>query len=291
MRRPGVPRVEVRLRVPTGTARPGDGTRERLLAASMLGGTSESDSVRLAERLQGLGAVLDASAGVEEVVFGGSVLANRLPEYLELLGEVVTDAQYPADEVEVHQGRIQQELTILRSQPTVLAQQALFARMYPKHPYGRGLPEPDSVDGITALALRRWHSQAGGAQRQRARARRRPQARRRPRQARRRPSGWAGARRRRACRPSRRSWPARASSSTARVRCRPTSASVGRPSTAPTRPTPACRWPTSSSAATSPAGSWPTSAKTRATPTARAAGSSTASAHRSSWSGPRWRPT
>ena len=157
VRRANVPRVEVRLRIPTGTSRPGDGARERLLAATMTSGTSESDSVGLAERLQALGAGLDASAGVEEVVLAGSVLANRLPLYLELLGEVLTDAQYPRDEVELHQARIRQELTILRSQPTVLAHHALFARMYPKHPYGRDLPEPEAVEAISAQALKRWH--------------------------------------------------------------------------------------------------------------------------------------
>ena len=157
VRRSSVPRVEVRLRIPTGTSRPGDGARERLLAATMTSGTSASDSVGLAERLQTVGGALDASAGVEEVVLAGSALATRLPEYLELLGEVLTDAQYPAVEVEVHQGRIKQELTILRSQPTVLAQHALLCRMYPKHPYGRGLPEPEAVDAINAANLKRWH--------------------------------------------------------------------------------------------------------------------------------------
>ena len=157
VRRAGVPRVEVRLRIPTGTSRPGDGARERLLAATLAAGTSESDSVGLAERLQRVGGGLDASAGVEEVVLAGSSLANRLPEFLDLVGEVLTDAQYPATEVEVHQGRIKQELTITRSQPTVVAQYALLGRMFPKHPYGRGLPEPDAVDGINAQALKRWH--------------------------------------------------------------------------------------------------------------------------------------
>ena len=157
VRRSNVPRVEVRLRIPTGTSRPGDGARERLLAATLTSGTSESDSVGLAERLQRVGGGLDASAGVEEVVLGGSALANRLPEYLDLLGEVLIDAQYPAVEVEVHQGRIKQELTILRSQPTVLAQHALLGRMYPKHPYGRGLPDPDAVDAVNAASLKRWH--------------------------------------------------------------------------------------------------------------------------------------
>jgi predicted Zn-dependent peptidase len=157
VRRAGVPRVEVRLRIPTGTSRPGDGARERLQAATLTGGTSAADSVGLAERLQQVGGGLDASAGVEEVVLAGSSLANRLPQFLDLMGEVLTDAQYPETEVEVHQGRIKQELTITRSQPTVIAQYALLGRMYPKHPYGRGLPEPDSVDGVNAQALKRWH--------------------------------------------------------------------------------------------------------------------------------------
>ena len=157
VRRAGVPRVEVRLRIPTGTSRPGDGARDRLLAATLTAGTSASDSVGLAERLQRVGGALDASAGVEEVVLAGSSLANRLPEFLELVGEVLTDAQYPATEVDVHQARIKQELTITRSQPTVVAQYALLGRMFPKHPYGRGLPEPDAVDAVNAQALKRWH--------------------------------------------------------------------------------------------------------------------------------------
>ena len=157
--RPGVPRVELRLRLPFGSSRPtGDGARERLLADGLTSGTSERTALALAQELQRLGASVRASVSAEELVLIGSCLASTAAPFMALVSEVVRDAVYDDEEIKVAKGRAAQEATIVRSQPTVMAQDALLSRLYGKHPYGRSVPPAESYAAITPLALRRLHA-------------------------------------------------------------------------------------------------------------------------------------
>ena len=159
VRRTSVPRVEVRLRIPVvGTRTSGDGARERLLADTLTAGTAERTSLALAQEMQRLGGGLRAGLSSDELVLSGSVLAENLAPYLGLLGEVLTGAAFPDDEVAVAQGRAAQEVTLARSQPTVIAQEALTERIYGKHPYGRGLPAAASFEAVSPAVLRRAHA-------------------------------------------------------------------------------------------------------------------------------------
>lgn len=156
-RRAGVPRVEARLRVPFAVAR-SDGARERLLAEALTAGTSERSAVALAEELQRLGASLHASASADELVISGGCLLPSLRAFLELVAEVLTAPAFDDAEVGVHKARTAQEIVILRSQPTVVAQETLLAQLYRKHPYGRGLPPVESVEAVKPEELRRLHT-------------------------------------------------------------------------------------------------------------------------------------
>jgi predicted Zn-dependent peptidase len=158
-RRTGVPKVETRLRIPVvGTRTTGDGARERLLADTLPAGTTERSSLLLAQDLQRLGASMRAGMTSDELVVSGSVLSENLGSFLALLAEVLDAAAFPDDEVTVAQGRAAQEVTIARSQPTVMAGDALVQRLYGKHPYGRGLPAAQSFEAVTPIVLRRAHA-------------------------------------------------------------------------------------------------------------------------------------
>jgi predicted Zn-dependent peptidase len=157
--RPGVPRVEMRLRIPFGSSRPtGDGARERLLADVLTSGTQDHSALALAQELQGLGASLRASVTSEELLVSGSCLVATAVPFLELVDEVLEHADYADDEVSIAQGRAAQEATIVRSQPTVMVSDALLGRMYGKHPYGRGTPPPSSYTDVAPLGLRKVHA-------------------------------------------------------------------------------------------------------------------------------------
>lgn len=161
VRRPSVPLVELRLRVPLPAARGDRGhtaaVRADVLGETLLSGTASRDSRRLASELQALGASLSAAVDSDRLLVAGSGLASRLPALLGLLADVLTAAAYPADEVDGETERLSQELLIARSQPSVLAGVALARRLYGDHPYAYGLPAADAVRAVTPPQLRALH--------------------------------------------------------------------------------------------------------------------------------------
>ena len=160
VRRPGVPRAEMRLRVPLVRQGPADdGTRTRLLAETLLSGTPARSSFALAQDLQRLGADVMASADVETLVVSGSTLSATLGPFLGLVAEAVATATFPADEVLVERQRVAQELRIALSQPGTIAHHALVSRLYGRHPYGLPMPSPDKVSGTGPARLRRFHAE------------------------------------------------------------------------------------------------------------------------------------
>lgn len=161
VRRPGVPLVEVRLRIPfgapTGKGGPGHVAKAALLADTLLMGTDRRDAGQLARDVQALGGMLSVGADADRLGVAGSVLVSGLPAFLELLAEVLTSAAYPKHEVLGERDRLVQELAIQRSTAGVVAREALLARMYGAHPYARDLPTADDVEAVTPAALRALH--------------------------------------------------------------------------------------------------------------------------------------
>jgi zinc protease len=168
VRRASVPVVELRLRIPTSASDPKSAAaksgRDRaaatLLAEAMLTGTETYDRSQLATELQTLGAGLSANIDNDRLALVGSVLAPNLKQLLALLAEVVHFASYPKREVSGERDRLVDELAIARSQPAVLAREALLERLYGKHPYAVEIPSPTALEAITAKQLRTLHERA-----------------------------------------------------------------------------------------------------------------------------------
>lgn len=159
VRRAGVPLVELRLRIPFAGAGRAHTARATLLAETLLSGTPLRDRRQLAVDVQGLGGALSTSVDADRLAIAGSALATGLGPLLEIVADVVTSATYPKNEVSGERDRVVQELMMARSQPSVLAREALLARLYPGHPYGIDLPPADSVAEVKAGALRKLHGQ------------------------------------------------------------------------------------------------------------------------------------
>lgn len=152
-RRPGVPRVEARLVVPTARGEAGPTAQLRMVARTLLAGTSARSALQIAELLQSIGGSLDAFADEEDVVLTGSALAPHLGVLLELMAEVLVDSAHPDDEVAIERDRLIQDITLARSQPETVAREALMRRAFGRHPYGRGLPDPKEIARVAASSL------------------------------------------------------------------------------------------------------------------------------------------
>ena len=158
-RRTGIPRFEARLRIPTvRNGRAGDSARQIVLAETLLSGTPTRTSVDIAEAAQSLGGSLHASADAEFVLVAGSALSVSLVPFLHLMGEVTLQPCFPADEVALERDRLVQEIALSLSQPESIARDALTARYFGRHPYGRGTPRPEAVAGVRPAVLRAAHA-------------------------------------------------------------------------------------------------------------------------------------
>ena len=256
VRRPAVPLVHVRLRVPTATRRADDLARTELLAHSMLLGTDRRSEEQLAETLQAMGGGLRASGDPDGFTLSGESLAPELGGLLDVLGEVLTGAIYPRRGVE------RERIAAGRARPAAAARSRRRRRPTPgRHaatattPTAGGSRGPRRCSTIAPGSLRGAHG-AGS-----------------PRTAvvlvlvgdvvparaldlvERHLGGWAPdrAERRRAARCP--CWrPVHCCWSTGPARCRPTSASAGTRLICPTRRTPPCRSRTRSSPGSSPRG-------------------------------------
>jgi zinc protease len=155
VRRPGVPLVELRLRVPFGRT---PLARATLLSQALFTGTGTMSSIDIAAELQAVGGGLAAGLDPDRLFVTGNALVAGLDRMLEILAGVLTDPAYPAEEVATERERLVDHIQVALSQPAHLARTALLKRMYGRHPYAVQTPEPAQVRGVRPAQLRALHA-------------------------------------------------------------------------------------------------------------------------------------
>jgi zinc protease len=156
IRRPAVPLVEVRLRVPFAKA---NLARAAMLSQTLFSGTAEMSNVELAAALQTVGGGLSASIDPDRLLVVGNGLASGLDRVLALLNDVLTGAAYPSEEVATERDRLVDQIQVARSQPAHIARTALLKRRYGRHPYAVQTPEPAQVQAVRPAPLRVLHTE------------------------------------------------------------------------------------------------------------------------------------
>jgi predicted Zn-dependent peptidase len=157
VRRRGIPLVELRLVFPLSARRLSRPSGPLLLSESVLSGTGVHDREELAAAVERLGGTLTASVDGDCLELCASALADRLRALLALVNEVLVGATYPAAEVRAVRARSANEVVLLLSRPEVIADEALAKRLFAAHPYGSGIPRPETLGRIGASELRRLH--------------------------------------------------------------------------------------------------------------------------------------
>jgi predicted Zn-dependent peptidase len=156
VRRPAVPLVEVRLRVPFARAHLARGA---MLGQTLFSGTAELTGVDLAAELQKVGGGLSAGVDPDRLMISGNGLVSGMDRLLDLLAGVLDGAAYPVDEVATERERLVDNIQVAQSQPAHLARVALLKRVYGKHPYAVQTPEADDVRKVRPAQLRALHGE------------------------------------------------------------------------------------------------------------------------------------
>jgi zinc protease len=154
---PTVPMAEVRLRIPfAGTDRRHAAIAE-VLAATLLTGTERRDRVAMDTDIALVGGELGAGVDPERLSIGGNALASGFDTLLDVLSDALTGAAYRDKEVEGERARLVERIAVARSQPSVIAREALQTRRYGDHPFTRETPQAADVATVTVDEVRAMH--------------------------------------------------------------------------------------------------------------------------------------
>lgn len=135
-------------------------TREKngvsqLLASTIVKGTKKRTAQQIAETIEHVGGSLGAGAGNNSLSVSVEVMKEDLALGMEILADVVANAAFPRNEVELEKNSQIAAIKAEDDQITAVARNLLKPRLYGDHPYGlRSTGTPESVEKITPDDLR-----------------------------------------------------------------------------------------------------------------------------------------
>ena len=123
-------------------------------AAGLLkNGTSKHNAEQIHEALEFYGAQLKVSAGNDYATMTLYSLTKHLPALLLMVHEIITDATFPEDEVEIHKRNAIQRLLVNLRQCEFVANQHIDALLFgEQHPYGR-YSKKENIEAVTKADL------------------------------------------------------------------------------------------------------------------------------------------
>jgi zinc protease len=154
---PTVPMAELRLRIPFAGTDKRHAAIAEVLAATILTGTERRDRVAMDTDLALVGGELGAGVDPERLSVGGNALASGFDTLLDVLADALTGAAYRDEEVEGERARLVERIAVARSQPSVIAREALQRHRYGDHPFTRETPEAADVATVTVDEVKAMH--------------------------------------------------------------------------------------------------------------------------------------
>ncbi|MBW4644678.1 MAG: insulinase family protein [Goleter apudmare HA4340-LM2] len=128
-----------------------------LTANNLMNGTKTQNALILATTLEDRGASLDFTSSREGVNVSGQGLSVDLPLLVETLANVLQDATFPSDQLELSRQRAVSNLQSQLDDPSGLARRLFQQAIYPEnHPF-HSFPTVESLKSITREDLRRFY--------------------------------------------------------------------------------------------------------------------------------------
>ncbi|AUB36735.1 pqqL, zinc protease [Nostoc flagelliforme CCNUN1] len=120
-----------------------------LTAANLMNGTQTKNALTLAKTLEDRGADLNFSTSREGVSVSGEGLSANLPILIQTLADVLENATFPADQLELSRQRALTSLKVQLDDPRGLGRQVFQQAIYPEnHPF-HSFPTAESLKSIT----------------------------------------------------------------------------------------------------------------------------------------------
>lgn len=126
-------------------------------------GTTSRTAAEIAELTADMGGGIGIGVGPDQATVAGSVLAERTPDFVRLVADVVRHPRFPESELpRIKAARIRQ-VAIAKSQPQALAQEKFHQILYGDHAYGRLYPTEEMLEAYGIEQIRAFHAKNFGA--------------------------------------------------------------------------------------------------------------------------------
>ena len=137
-----------------------------MTAQGLMFGSAACGFDEMHEKLEGIGADLQFSAGSHTVSFFGKALAEDLTTLVDTLADVLQEPVFPEDEISHLRDEIRTSLHFYHQDTSWRAEEAFNRMLYPpEHPYHRDvIGNLESVTQISAVDLHRFHKRVYGPQ-------------------------------------------------------------------------------------------------------------------------------
>ncbi|MHC5671473.1 M16 family metallopeptidase [Nostoc sp.] len=120
-----------------------------LTANNLMNGTQTKNALDLAKSLEDRGADLNFGASREGVSISGQGLSANLPILIQTLADVLENATFPADQLQLSRQRALTSLKVQQDDPRGLGRQLFQQAIYPEnHPF-HSFPTAESLKSIT----------------------------------------------------------------------------------------------------------------------------------------------
>lgn len=130
-----------------------------LTAANLLNGTKTKNVLAIVKSLENIGASLGFEESPEGVSIDGSSLSNDLPTVIKTLADVLQNATFPADQLEITREIAISDVEQGKDDPEFLAYKTLQQKVYPPtHPF-YAFPTANSLRSITRAEIARFYKQ------------------------------------------------------------------------------------------------------------------------------------
>lgn len=135
-----LPLVSIAVTMPGGSAYdpPGKEGLADVMSDVLVKGTTTRSAEQIAATIERVGASLGASADEDFFTFSTAVLKEHVDLAMELMNDVLLNATFPAEEVDLTLTRLKSAIRAQEAQPGFLAARFFGAALYgERHPYGR----------------------------------------------------------------------------------------------------------------------------------------------------------
>lgn len=163
-----VPKAAVTVAVDAGNFHEGADTWLADVVGEMLKeGTATRTAMDVAIQAADMGGDLAVSVTPDQTLIATDVLSDFAPDAIRLLADVLQNPRFPESELPRIQQNLLRSLSVGRSDPGALAQEAFLKLLFGGHPYGAVFATPAQIKGYAIADAKRFYAENYGAKRTR----------------------------------------------------------------------------------------------------------------------------